>query len=125
MTRFPKRLVAGAVVTAAAGLTLGAISLVGLGLAISGFNVWRRGKGPPREQTRVQTSSLTPGPILRSGPSAEQNARLQHIHDTFAEIDGLTFEKRMDGLLRDMNPDSELDLWEWRDGRQTRPRKAL
>ena len=67
---------------------------------------------PDSKREWVNAKSLTPGPVRRDSLTEEQTARLRRIHDTFSEVDGFTFEQRLDGFKRDMNPDQEIDVWE-------------
>src|SRR5262245_4012276 len=60
----------------------------------------------------VRLDSLRPGPIRHEGLTEKQTVRLRGIHDTFASVDGLSFEERERDFLRDANPDRELDIWE-------------
>ena len=69
-------------------------------------------ENPDGKRKWVETESLKPSPIRRDCLTEDQTARLRRIHETFAEVDGFTFEQRLDGFKRDMNPDRELEVWE-------------
>ncbi len=69
-------------------------------------------ENPDGKRKRVDIESLKPSPIRRDCLTEDQTARLRRIHETFAEVDGFTFEQRLDGFKRDMNPDRELEVWE-------------
>src|ERR1700742_5092959 len=60
----------------------------------------------------VDVKTLQPGPIQHETLTKEQMARLEQIHQTFAEVDGFTLEKRIDDFKRDYDPDRELAIWE-------------
>jgi len=65
---------------------------------------------PGREQ--VDLESLKRGPVRRASLSDVQLARIRRFHEILAEIDGFTLEQRVDGFKRDLNPDSEIEVWE-------------
>lgn len=79
------------------------------------FLVWwwlRRATPEAGSVQWVDPAELRLSPIRRERLSDEQMARLERIHETFADVDGMTLYDRLDGFLRDMNPDRELDIWE-------------
>ncbi len=69
-------------------------------------------ENPDGKRKWVEIESLKLSPIRRDCLTEDQTARLRRIHETFAEVDGFTFEQRLDGFKRDMNPDHEIDVWE-------------
>jgi hypothetical protein len=60
----------------------------------------------------IDVNKLERGPVLRESLTKEQMARLEQIHQTFAEVDGFTLDKRLDDFKRDHDPDRELAVWE-------------
>jgi len=56
--------------------------------------------------------SLRPGPVRRDALSAEQMARVTKLHETLKEVDPSTLDEWVDGFKRDINPDSEIQIWE-------------
>jgi len=79
------------------------------------FLAWWFVRRPTPEAASVQwvdPGELRLSPIRRERLSDEQMDRLEAIHETFAEVDGMTAEERLDGFLRDLSPDKELEVWE-------------
>ena len=60
----------------------------------------------------VDPNELQQGPIQRETLTAEQLQRIAAIRETFVEIDDQTIEQWVDNFKRDLNPDSELAIWE-------------
>lgn len=68
-------------------------------------------KGETPRSEWVDPSTLRPGPIRRDSLSDQQMTALRRIHETFFEVDGFSFDERVDHFKRDMHPDRELALW--------------
>jgi hypothetical protein len=60
----------------------------------------------------VDPKTISEGPIQHESLTPEQLARIDKIHQTFAEVDSSTREKQIDGFKRDLHPDRELEMWE-------------
>ena len=70
---------------------------------------------PPTSQPSVQwidPNTIQPGPIRRDSLTPEQMERVRKLQSVFVEVDGQSVEQWVDGFKRDLNPDSELDIWE-------------
>lgn len=83
-----------------------------IGVAIIAWWLLRRSTPEAGSVRWVDPGELRLSPIRRERLDDEKMARLEAIHETFAEVDRMTLEERLDGFLRDMNPDKELDVWE-------------
>jgi hypothetical protein len=58
----------------------------------------------------VDPHTLRPGPIRHPDLSDKQLATIRSIHDVLAEVDGLSFDSRVDCFKRDLHIDRELDF---------------
>lgn len=66
----------------------------------------------PRKPEWVDPNELEPGPIRHESLPVDLLGRIRRIHDTFAEIDGISLEDRIDSFRRDVHPENEVALWE-------------
>ncbi|WP_396160089.1 hypothetical protein [Flavobacterium sp.] len=60
----------------------------------------------------IDPNELQQGPIQRDSLTAVQIQRIASLQKVFVEIDGQTVAQWADNFIRDLNPDSELALWE-------------
>ncbi|MDB2686737.1 hypothetical protein N9Y42_05955 [Mariniblastus sp.] len=60
----------------------------------------------------IDPNKLQQGPIQRDSLTAEQMDRIAALRKVFVEIDGQTIDQWTDNFKRDLNPDSELAIWE-------------
>ena len=60
----------------------------------------------------VNVRDLTRGPIRHLALSQEQLERIASVHAVFAEVDHRPLEEMVDNFQREINPDSEIALWE-------------
>ncbi len=60
----------------------------------------------------IDPDKIQPGPIQHDKLSDEQITRIESLHKTFFEVDGQSIDKWTDDFKRDLNPDSELAIWE-------------
>ena len=79
-------------------------------LVFLGFGCDKRSQQPQLQ--RVDPVTLKPGPIRHEQLSREQLERIAKLHRIFSEVDSSPLEKWIDNFKRDMDPDSELALWE-------------
>lgn len=79
-------------------------------LAFLGFGCEKSSQQP--QLKRVDPATLKPGPIQHEELSREQLERIAKLHHIFSEVDSSPLEKWIDNFKRDMDPDSELALWE-------------
>ena len=75
-----------------------------------GFGCDKRSQQPHLQ--RVDPATLTPGPIQHEELSREQLERVAKLHRMFSEVDSSPLEKWIDNFKRELDPDSELALWE-------------
>ena len=68
----------------------------------------------PSEQKSqwIDPSKLTPGPIQHANLTDEQLARVTHVQKVFHEVDSSPLEKWVEDFQRDVNPDSEIKIYE-------------
>jgi hypothetical protein len=64
-------------------------------------------EGPTRW---VSARSLHPGPIQHGTLNERQLRQVKFVHDTFAELDGLSINDRIENFQRDVYVDRELSL---------------
>lgn len=60
----------------------------------------------------IDPNSIQPGPIRREVLTEEQMSRIKALQAVFVEVDGQTVDQWVDNFKRDMDPDSELEVWE-------------
>ena len=60
----------------------------------------------------IDPNELQQGPIQRDSLTSEQMKRISALQKVFVEIDGQTIDQWADNFKRDLNPDSELAIWE-------------
>ena len=60
----------------------------------------------------VDPNEIRQGPIRRDSLTEEQMERIKALQKTFAEVDGQTVDEWVDSFKRDLNPNSELAIWE-------------
>lgn len=60
----------------------------------------------------IDPNELQQGPIRRDSLTAVQMQRIASLQKVFGEIDGQTVDQWADNFKRDLNPDSELAIWE-------------
>lgn len=65
----------------------------------------------PGNRKWVDPNELQLGPIQHKSLPVKLLARIQRIHDTFAEVDGISLEDRIDAFRRDIHPENEVALW--------------
>ena len=64
------------------------------------------------ERSRLDPQTLRLGPIRHESLSDELLVRIRHIHSVFADIDGMTLEKRESLFQRDVHPEREVAIWQ-------------
>jgi len=79
-------------------------------LVFLGFGCDKRSQQPQLQ--RVDPATLKPGPIRHEELNREQLERIAKLHRIFSEVDSSPLEKWIDNFKRDLEPDSELALWE-------------
>ena len=79
-------------------------------LVFLGFGCDKRSQQPQLQ--RVDPATLQPGPLQHEELSREQLERVANLHRIFSEVDSSPLEKWIDNFKRDIDPDSELALWE-------------
>lgn len=61
--------------------------------------------------TTAELASLKPGPV-RGKLTSEQIKRITRMHEVFAEVDPTPLAEVLENFSRDLNPDSEIAIWE-------------
>jgi hypothetical protein len=67
---------------------------------------------PSDEAETAKISELEPGPIRHEQLTAEQLTRIQKIHETFREVNDASLEETIENFKRDVNPETEIVVWE-------------
>jgi len=81
-------------------------------LAFFGFSCARQSENQHPQTQKVNAAELKPNEIQHEQLSEEQLRRIKKLHETFAEVDSSSLEKWIDNFKRDVNPDSEIAVWE-------------
>ena len=86
---------------------------IGIGIvaiAVLGSLLWRQFT-PPGPQA-VRLADLQPGPIRHVKLDADLEARIRNFEPIFAEVYPKSHEEWLDGVMRDLNPEPEIAIWE-------------
>lgn len=59
-----------------------------------------------------KVADIKPGNIIHKQLSPGREERIRKLQSTFAEVFKRTHEEWLDGFQRDLNPESEIRLWE-------------
>lgn len=65
-----------------------------------------------QEVQNIDSGGLQKGPHQRENLSIEQLERLDRIRETLADVDDQSREEWIDNFKRDLNPDTEIAIWE-------------
>ena len=60
---------------------------------------------------KVDTSNLTPSPVVHDTLNSAQLEKIKKIQQVFSVIDPGTLEETIDDFKRDQNPDHEIAIW--------------
>src|ERR1035438_7027701 len=60
----------------------------------------------------IRMSDIQPGPILHKHLSPDLEERIRKLEPVFAEVYPNSHEEWLEGFQRDLNPESEVRIWE-------------
>lgn len=85
-------------------------------VAVVAVAFWSRRRSSPAGSVGdvqwVDPGTLRRGPVRHEKLSAVQMARIERLHQTFAEVDDSTLDQWVDNFKREMHPDREIEVWE-------------
>lgn len=80
-------------------------------IVLIAFLVFRK-SGPGTQLIRASDLEFQPGPIRHARLPEPLVARIRNFEPVFAEVYSRTHQEWLDGFQRDINPESEVAVWE-------------